>query len=140
MTGIELAVGYLFAWAVRRARPVAERATEEVDQALAAGMDRLHDVVAARLGPDPALQRVAEEAGSGLEEPTERTRRRLTDSLEDAAERDPEFAAALAEAVAGVRAAEGTGDAGRAVGGNTFNGPTAFQVGDHNTQTNTFGS
>lgn len=98
MVGVELAVGYVFAWAVRKARRVAGRADAEVDQALDAGMDRLHEVVTARLGQDPALQRAVEEADSGLREPTDRTRRRLTDALGDAVERDLAFAAALQQA------------------------------------------
>lgn len=118
MTGIEIAVGYVFAWAVRKARRAAGRADAEVDRAVDAGMDHLHELVSARLGQDPALERVAEEAETGHAELTERTRRRLTDSLEDAAERDPEFAAALAAAVAELQRAQGTaGTAGTAVAG-----------------------
>ncbi|WP_435127162.1 hypothetical protein [Actinacidiphila sp. bgisy144] len=39
-------------------------------------------------GPAWPFVRAAEEAGAGLREPTERTRRRLVDALEDAAEHD----------------------------------------------------
>ena len=38
MTGIEIAIGYLFAWAVRKAQHVAGRADREVDRALDAGV------------------------------------------------------------------------------------------------------
>lgn len=143
MVGAELAVGYLFAWAVRKARRVAVRADAEADNALDAGMDRLHEVVVARLGQDPALERAAEEATSGLDEPTERTRRRLTDALEDAAERDALFAEALEQAVATVRAAAraaGDPNAARTAAGNVFHGPAALQIGDHNRQDNHFGA
>lgn len=99
MTGIEVAVGYVFAWLVRKTKRVAGRADAEVDRGLDTGMDRLHDLVSRKLGADPALRRAAEEAGEGRPEPSERTRRRLTDSLEDAAERDPAFAQALQELV-----------------------------------------
>ena len=126
MTGIELAVGYTFAWLVRKAKRVAGRADAEVGRSLDAGMDRLHDLVSRKLGADPALQRAAEEAEEGLPEPSERTRRRLTDSLEDAAERDTAFAQALKELVehlqahsapaAGGRVTASSG--GQAVGGN----------------------
>ncbi|MFG2481113.1 hypothetical protein [Streptomyces fagopyri] len=58
-------------------------------------MDRLHELVSSRLGPDPALERAREEVEEGRMEPSERTRRRLTDSLEDTAERDEEFATTL---------------------------------------------
>jgi hypothetical protein len=141
VVGVELAVGYLIAWAVGKARRVAGRADAEVDAVLDAGMDRLHEVVAARLGADPALEQAVTEAASGPDAVSDRTRTRLNLALEEAAEQDPAFASALQEAVAGVQAAaESAGPGARAVYGNVFNGPTAFQVGDHNTQTNTFGS
>lgn len=138
---MELAVGYLIGWAVRKARRVADRADAEVDQVLDAGMDRLHEVVVTRLGTDPALEQTLAEAASDEEAVADRTRLRLQLALEDAAERDAAFQQALDDAVAEVQAAaETAGPGARAVYGNTFNGPTAFQVGDHNTQTNTFGS
>lgn len=142
--GVELAVGYLIAWAVGKARRVAGRVDAEVDAALDAGMDRLHEVVLARLGADPALEQAVTEAASGDPEAvSDRTRAQLNLALEEAAEQDPAFASALDEAVANVEAAAETAEPkARAVHvyGNTFNGPTAFQVGDHNKQTNTFGS
>ncbi|WNI14356.1 hypothetical protein [Actinacidiphila sp. ITFR-21] len=124
MTGIEIAVGYVFVYLVRKARRVGGRADREVDRVLDAGMDQLHGLVGAKLGNDPALQRAEEEAGAGRDVPSERTRRRLTDSLEDAAERDPDFAQALTALVEQVQAAEkaagGVSASGRgaAVGGN----------------------
>ncbi|MEU8471903.1 hypothetical protein AB0F30_29020 [Streptomyces sp. NPDC029006] len=97
MTGVEVAVGYVFAWLVRKAHRLRGRADGEVDRALDAGMNRLHDLVSAKLGQDPALERAQEEAETGQEELTDRTRRRLTDSLGDAVERDGDFAVALEE-------------------------------------------
>ncbi|MFD6822746.1 hypothetical protein ACFWC5_20555 [Streptomyces sp. NPDC060085] len=141
MTGIELAVGYVVAWAVGKARRVAGRADAEVDQVLDAGMDRVHEVVAARLGTDPALEQTVSEAASEQGEVSSRTRTRLQLALEEQTEQDPAFATALQEAVAAVQAAASqAGPGARAVYGNTFHGPTAVQSGDHNTQTNTFGS
>lgn len=141
MTGIELAAGYAIAWAVRKAKRVAGRADAEVDHVLDAGMDRVHEVVATRLGTDPALERVMAEASSEQGEVTARTRTRLELALEEQTEQDPSFAKALQEAVASVQAAAAEAAPGaRAVYGNTFNGPTAIQAGDHNTQHNTFGS
>ncbi|MFJ7911173.1 hypothetical protein [Kitasatospora sp. NPDC096204] len=143
MVGMELAVGFLFAWAVRKAKRVAGRVDTEVDQALDAGMDRLHEVVAVRLGTDPALERMIEEADSGLPEPTDRTRQRLRLALEEAAENDTGFAGTLREAVAEVQAAEaaaGPAHGGNTMTGNTFHGPTAIAVGDHSRQENHFGS
>lgn len=141
--GVELAVGYLVAWAVRKARRVAGRVDGEVDQVLDAGMDRLHQIVVTRMGADPVLERLAVEAEAGRTESTDRTRMRLQLALEEETERDPVFAKSLEEAVAKVQAAAAAaGPGSRAMYGNTFNfnGPTALQKGDHNTQTNTFGA
>ncbi|MFD4656320.1 hypothetical protein ACFWP2_11905 [Kitasatospora sp. NPDC058444] len=143
MVGVELAVGILFAWAARKAKRVAGRADAEVDQALDAGMDRLHEVVAARLGADPALELMVEEAESGLAEPTGRTRQRLQLALEEATESDPGFAGMLQTAVAEVREAEAAAAparGGNTMTGNTFHGPTAITVGDHSHQENHFGA
>jgi len=107
VTGFEIAVGYLFAWAVRqvrRARRVAGPADAEVDRELAVGMDRLHSLVSRYLGQDPAFRRVHEEAAAGQQEPSLRTCRRLELALEDAAERDADFAVALREAVTELQA------------------------------------
>ncbi|QIZ01063.1 hypothetical protein HEP87_54675 [Streptomyces sp. S1D4-11] len=140
MTGVEIAVGYVFAWAVRKAKRVAGRADGEVDRVLDAGMDRLHDVVGRKLGDDPALTRAVEEAEAGQDELSERTKRRLTDSLEDAVERDAGFAEELNELVKQLQAAsDGGADAGGALSGNIFHGPTAVQTGNHNRQENRFG-
>jgi vacuolar-type H+-ATPase subunit H len=108
MTGLDLVVGYLAAWAWRKARRVAGRADAEVDHMLDAGMDRLHELVATRLAGDPALRRLEDEAAADPKVPAvrERTRDRVRLALEDAAEADPEFAGRLEELVAEVRAAE----------------------------------
>jgi hypothetical protein len=95
MSGVEIVVGYLFAWAVRKTRRLAGRADAEVDRALDTGMDRLHDLVSSKFGQDPVMERVREEAEAGYEEPSDRTRRRLALALEDAIETDEEFAKTL---------------------------------------------
>jgi len=128
VTGIEIAIGYLFAWAVRKAQHVAGRADREVDRALDAGMDRLHDVVSGKLGSDPALHRLAEEAASGRESPSDRTRQRVLLALEEADETDAGFAADLEQAVAHLQSldpAPGTRPGGDRIDfrHNTFNGP-----------------
>ncbi|OHV27674.1 MULTISPECIES: hypothetical protein [Pseudofrankia] len=138
MTGIEVAVGVLFAWAVRKARRVGAQADAEVDRAVDAGMDRVHELVSRALGEDPALGRLQEEAQAGAVELSERTQQRVARAVEDAAERDPGFAAALDQAVRDLQAAAARAG-GATVSGTTFFGPTAMQVGDHNQQTNTFG-
>ncbi|MGW7529281.1 hypothetical protein [Streptomyces sp. NPDC054783] len=124
MTGIELVVGYLAAWAVRKGHRVAGRVDQEVDQALDAGMDRLHEVVASKLGGNPALERMSLEAQSG-QEPSEQARQRVKLALEDATDDDPDFAQALQAAVDQLEeltqqgsAVIATGDGASAVGGN----------------------
>ncbi|MGA5820357.1 hypothetical protein ACPC54_21120 [Kitasatospora sp. NPDC094028] len=97
MTGVEIAVGYVLAWMVRKANRVAGRADEEVDRTLDAAMDELHDLVSRRLGEDPALRRLAEEAER--DEVGDRTRQRVRLALEDAVDEDPGFGEALSRAV-----------------------------------------
>lgn len=141
VVGVELAVGYLFAWAVRKARRVAGRADAEVDSALDAGMDRLHEVVVSRLGAEPALESMLQEASSEREELAVRTRKRLELALEDAAEHDAEFAEALRQAVDQVRAHDASvgPESGKYhIGGITTNGKTAIVIGDGNKQNNNF--
>jgi broad specificity phosphatase PhoE len=124
MTGIELVIGYVAAWAWQKARRVAGRADAEVDQALDAGMDRLHELVAGKLAGDRALAQLETEAGSNLEveSVSPRTRERVRLALEEAVETDPDFGDRLAEVVAQLQKAEGqpgvaAGEHGLAVGG-----------------------
>lgn len=98
MTGLEIAVGFLVGWAVRKARTVGTRVDAEVDQALDAGLDRLHELVAGKLGEEPALVKLTtevEQAG----EVSARTQERVRLALEDAAEADSGFASDLAAVV-----------------------------------------
>lgn len=120
--GLELVAGYLIAWVVQKARRVAGRANAEVDQALDVGLDRLHALVAEKLGEEPALARLEEQAtGDGVV--SDRTRQRVTLALEEAAESDGEFAgrlAALLDELASSSAGgpPSAGDHGVAVAGN----------------------
>ncbi|WP_327289293.1 hypothetical protein [Streptomyces sp. NBC_01198] len=124
MFGAELAVGYVFAWAVRKARRVAGAADEVVDQTLDAGVERVSRLVTDHLGGERALARVEEEAAAGAVELSRQTRQFLLLALEDEAGRDAAFAQALEEAVTAARAAEAAGASavasgdGIAVGGN----------------------
>lgn len=124
MFGAELAVGYVFAWAVRKVRRVAGAADEVVDQALDASVERVHQLVVERLGGERALARVEEEAAAGSAELSEQSRQFLLLALDDAAGRDAVFAQALERAVAAVQEAQAGGAAvlasgdGIAVGGN----------------------
>lgn len=144
MTGVELAVGYLAAWAWRKARRVAGRADAEVDRAVDAGLDRLHDLITVKLADDPAIKRLEGEAATDLDtiEVRDITRQRVRLAIEDAAEADEQFAARLAELVAEVRQTEqrlgialASGDRSVIVGGNAFvhaegGGAAALTMGD----------
>ncbi|MBY8879556.1 hypothetical protein [Actinacidiphila acidipaludis] len=144
--GAEVAVGYLCAYLVRKARRAGGALDTEVDRAVDAGLERVHGLVARALGDDAALalaRRQAEGDDHADGEVSERTRRRLAGALEEAMESDPGLAGRLGEAVAALRAAESAagGGADSVVTGNVFHGPAAFQSGGHhNTQTNHFGS
>ncbi|MFD7027255.1 hypothetical protein ACFWAR_04370 [Streptomyces sp. NPDC059917] len=122
MTGVEIAVGYVCAYLVSKARRAGRQADAEVDRVVDSGMERVHDLVSGALGDDRALELAEEQAQSG--EVSERTRRRLTDAVDEAAESDTVFADALREAIDQLQeAAEAsgaviaTGD-GIAIGGN----------------------
>lgn len=112
--GFEVAVGFLIAWVVRKVGRVGRRVDIEVDQVMDAGLDRLHDLVAAKLGGDPALEKLRSEA-SDAGEVGARTQARVRMALEEAAEQDPVFAAEFEAAVSQVQAMQ-RGDGGAAVG------------------------
>src|SRR2546425_7238874 len=109
---------------VRKSKRVAGRVDAEVDRGLDAGIDKLHDLVSRKLGADPALHKLAEEAESGQEQLSDRTRQRVQLALEDAVEQDSGFARALEWAVEDLQAQTSNvagvsaGDGGQAVGGN----------------------
>lgn len=102
VTGVEVAVGFLVAWVVRKAQRVGRRADAEVDVALDAGMDRLHELVTGRLGTDTAVVRLHAEAESG--QVSDRTRDRVAAALEDTAQADPQFGRQLQTLVEQVQA------------------------------------
>lgn len=122
MIGFEVVVGFLVAWAVRKAGRVGQRLDAMSDEAIDAGLDRLHDLVGTKLGGDAALAKLETEVGD-TGEATTRTQARVRLALEDAAEEDPAFATALAAAVTELEAAgAGRGgasakDHGVAIGG-----------------------
>jgi len=120
---VALVTGYLIAWAWRKARRVGAGLDKEVDQAVDAGLDRLHDLVSAKLGADPALEKLQGEAAA-TGGATDRTQRRVEDAVAEAAEEDTTFAGAL-EAILGELAVSAPaagviagGDRSAAVGGN----------------------
>lgn len=124
MFGAEVAVGYVFAWLVRKGGRAAQRADGQVDEAIDTAVDRfggkLNELVAGKLDGEPSLVRLQEEADSGAAEPSERTQQRVTLALEDAAEHDAGFGAALETLVrqmqATQREAASSGDGGTAAG------------------------
>lgn len=65
MTGLEVMVGMLITWAVRKARRVGDGVDKEVDAVLDAGLDKLHTVVANKLGGDTALEKCVSEPTAG---------------------------------------------------------------------------
>jgi hypothetical protein len=134
MVGLELVAGYLVAWGVRKLRRVGTRLDEKTDEVIDAGLDRLHDVISAKLGADPALGKLEDEVSQGLE-PNDRTLRRIQDAVEEAAEDDPEFGVTIEALIARLEEAR---DGAPSVAGIDLRGAKGVQVGNFNTQTNTF--
>jgi hypothetical protein len=113
---------------------VGKRLDEETDDVIDAGLDRLHDAVAAKLGTDRALMKLDAHVEQGVE-PSERTLRRVQDAVEDAVEADPDFGALIEELVARLQKASNDASSAAAV---DLGGAQGVQVGNFNTQTNTF--
>jgi hypothetical protein len=102
-------VGYLIAWAVRKAKSVGRRLDTEADAVIDAGLVRLHEAVAARLGAHPALDDLAEEAeraASGAAAVSELTRQQIELAVTAAVRKDEAFGLNLAHVVAELRMAE----------------------------------
>jgi hypothetical protein len=97
--------GYVIAWAVRKARRVGGRLDAEADEAIDAGLDQLHEVVAAKLGGHPVLAELDEEAAAGAGQVSELTRQQVELALTAAARKDDAFGQAVTDLVAQVREA-----------------------------------
>jgi hypothetical protein len=103
MTGLEpLVVGYLGAWALRKARRVGDRVDGSVDQALDAVVDRLDALVRDRIGAEPAIVRLEQEAAEGSA--TDVTRREAEQAIAEAVSADEEFGSRLRLLVDEIRA------------------------------------
>ena len=95
MAGLEIVVGYLIAWAVRKARRVGGRLDDDVDLVMDAELNQIHDLVAEKLGldprsrnwryPPPAARKSASRAPTSA------------GAFADAVEADDQFAGALQE-------------------------------------------
>ncbi|MGX6607432.1 chromosome partitioning protein [Micromonosporaceae bacterium Da 78-11] len=109
--------GYVIAWAVRKARRAGGRLDAEVDTVMDAGLDRLHDTVAAKLGVDPVLPEVEEEAAGPEGQVSELTRQRVELAVTAAARKDDVFGKAVTDLVAQLQAAEQRGGAQILAGG-----------------------
>ena len=136
MIGLELVGGYLVAWGVRKLRHVGKRLDDETDEVLDAGLDRLHEAVATKLGADPALGKLESEVSQGLA-PSDRTLRRVQDAVGEAAEEDPEFSAIIEVLLAKLEEIHASAPS---VTGIDLRGAKGVQVGNDNAQTNTFNS
>jgi hypothetical protein len=134
MVGLELVAGYLVAWAVRKAKRAGQRLDKETDEVMDAGLDRLHEVIAAKLGTDPAIEKLEIEAIESRQ-PSDRTIRRVNDAIEEAAEDDSQFAALLKAVLAELDQAR---NGASSVAGIDLRNAQGVQVGNYNTQTNTF--
>jgi hypothetical protein len=134
MVGLELVAGYLVAWGVRKLRRIGNRLDEETDEVIDAGLDRLHDAIAAKLGADPALAKLESEVSQELE-PSDRTLQRVQYAVEEATEEDPEFAAVIEALLAKLEEAR---DGAPSIAGIDLRGAQGVQVGNLNSQTNTF--
>ena len=103
--------GYVIAWAVRKARRVAGRLDAEADAVIDSGLDKLHEIVAAKLGAHPALDDLDDEAATGDGQVSELTRQQMELAVTAAARKDEAFGQAVTELVAQLRTAEQTGGA-----------------------------
>ncbi|WP_410618672.1 hypothetical protein [Amycolatopsis sp. cmx-8-4] len=99
-------VGYGIAWVVRKVRRAAGRLDAEVNAVVDGSLDRLHDMVAAKLGLDPAWKDLRDEAATD-EQVSDLTRQRVELAIQAAAAKDAEFTKAVTDLVTQLRAAEG---------------------------------
>jgi len=134
MVGLELVAGYLAAWGLRKLKRVGKRLDEETDEVIDAGLDQLHETITARLGGDPALGKLESEISQGLE-PSERTLRGVQNAVQEAAEEDQDFSAAIKPILAKL---EELRNGAPSLAGIDLRGAKGVQVGNFNTQTNTF--
>jgi hypothetical protein len=124
VTGVEVLAAAAVAYLVRKLRRVGGRADAEVDRALEAGMDALHDLVSTKLGDDAALAALQEQVTTGGE--SERTVRRVTDAIAEVAETDEGFAATLQQLIGDLQRRDGS------AGGVVASGERSVAIGGDN--------
>jgi hypothetical protein len=127
VVGVEVAVGLLITWLVRKAGRAARRADGVVDQVVDASVDRVGELILAKLAGDPAVERLQVEAAE-QNTVSDRTIMRVELAVEEAAEQDTDFAAALAAAVQAAQPA-GAVAGGVAVTGGVHNTGSGTAIG-----------
>jgi hypothetical protein len=93
-------VGYVIAWAVRKARRAIGRLDSDVDAVVDVGLDRLHEIVTTRLANHPVMARLlgeAERAAMNDGKVGEEIRQQLELALAATAREDEAFGQAVAE-------------------------------------------
>lgn len=101
-----IAAAYVVAWVARKARRVGTRLDGEVDEVIDEGLDRLHEVVAAKLDGHPVLSELVEEAATDDGQVSELTRQQLELAITAAARKDDVFGQAVTELIVGLRETE----------------------------------
>ncbi|OXM50291.1 chromosome partitioning protein [Amycolatopsis thailandensis] len=97
--GLEVAVGFLIAWAAGKVRRAGSQLDGVADAVVDASAVRLRDVLLRKLGGDSAVKRLQLEAGE-TGDVSDLTRQRVNLAIEDAVEQDPQFATELKAAIA----------------------------------------
>jgi hypothetical protein len=100
-----VAAGYVVAWALRKAQRAGKRLDAEADVALDLSLDRLHEVVAARLGDHTVLAELVDEAEQAGEV-SDLTEQQITLALAAAARKDDAFGQTITDLVAQLREAQ----------------------------------
>ena len=103
-----MATAYVIAWAVRKGRRIGRRLDAEADVLIDAKLDRLHEVVAAKLVHHPVLEELEEEAATGSGEVSELTRQQVELAITAAAGKDDAFGQAVAGLIGQLHDAEQT--------------------------------
>lgn len=91
--------GYVIAWVLRKAKRAGDRLDTEADAVMDAGLDKLHEVVATKLGAHPVLDEAQDEAADEGQV-SELTRQQVELAITAAARKDDAFGQAVTDLVA----------------------------------------